>query len=368
MKSVLIGNGIDIQYGGKDYLNGSIIKRGLKKISIEDIPVQLYNKEIGLWLEHLYDELEGIVTRGYDTDIRAEYEKYTLNEIKKRYRNWKKVKIHDVGIEDYIFIHNLLCRKLGIENPEQNDYREFLKRFFIDAIYNVGKINTIYLNFPESLKVFLNEYDEIFTTNYDKNLEIFLDKKINYLHGAFHILAEVYNPESFRNKMPDNPLSKCDKIEGHDHIYSNALMTFSGDDKMFSMEMYKNANQTLNKIEEGLKNNLELAVEVESWKDYKNKSVANMYEAVHLKRRDGSLSFNEYYPVDKFKNITGTIDILGLSSNNDNHLFNIINNNEKITNVRYYFFSKDEGNSARKIFKNKIVETLPVKGLWGNLR
>jgi hypothetical protein len=31
VKSVLIGNGIDIQYGGKDYLNDNIIKRGLKK-------------------------------------------------------------------------------------------------------------------------------------------------------------------------------------------------------------------------------------------------------------------------------------------------------------------------------------------------
>ena len=369
MKNILIGNGIDIQYGGKEYLNSSIIKRGLNKVRNVKIQEELYPNEINVWLNLLYEELGAIVEGKYDNLLGASYEKISLIEFKSRYEKWKKLKIFDIGIEDYIFIHNLFCRKNNIQNPQQFEFRELLKRFFIDAIYNEGKINEIHKNFSVKLKDFLHKYDNVFTTNYDSNIETFLkDKEVNYLHGAFHILSDVYNPKSFRNKMPDNPIKDYDILDGYDYIYSNALMTFSGDEKMFSMEMNKRANDGFLKLAEGFKNNPTARKDIEEWENNENKLVRNMYQAIKLKSENLELEFNEYYPIEKFKNINGSIDILGLSPSNDNHLFNIINENKNIKKIRFYFFDKSEGNVARKIFKDKEIETLPVKGLWQALK
>lgn len=238
MKNLLIGNGIDIQYGGKDYLNKSIVRRAINKLNKGNFPSEIYPKEIGQWLYYLYDSLSDIITKKYDKYVVASYEKQSLTEFKNRYKNSKKIDIHDIGIEDYFFIHELFCRKNKIVNPENFDFRWALKCLFVDSIYNEGEINKIKEKFPDGLRNFLLSYDNIFTTNYDNNIEKFTAKKINYLHGAFHILDEVYNPNSFRNMLSDEPIKKATIIEGYDYLYSNVLMTFSGDLKEFSINRH----------------------------------------------------------------------------------------------------------------------------------
>jgi len=60
---------------------------------------------------------------------------------------------------------------------------------FIDSIYNNGKINSIYQHFPQRFIEFVNEFDCIFTTNYDKNIELATGREVLYLHGALKKFA-----------------------------------------------------------------------------------------------------------------------------------------------------------------------------------
>lgn len=364
MRSLLVGNGLDIQFGGKEYLNASIIERAIGNIDTNNFNPEVYTKEIGQWFILLYLEFNSILKGNYDKYAFATYEKSSLKDLKRRYRNKKKINFTDIGIEDYMFIHDLFCRKNNIQNPNQYNFRVLLQRWILDAIYNDGKINEIYLNFPIKLKEFFNQYNNIFTTNYDRNIEIFSGKEVNYLHGAFHILDYVYDKNSFRNKLSDSPVEQAPPIEGYEYLFSTALMSFTGEIKKFSMAMAHSTNEVIDKFANVMGKNPEIEKDIESWKDIDNICVRNFYEAIMLKRKNKEMIFEEVYPVNKFESIKGKIDIVGLSPNNDIHIFELINNNEKINEVCFYYFEKSEILDIRKILNNKVVDVFPVKELW----
>jgi len=86
-----------------------------------------------------------------------------------------------------------------------------MKAKYLDAIFNEGKINQVYHTFPDKFKKDLSSYEMILTTNYDKNIESVTGKNVHYLHGAFHILSDLYNSESILNKVSE-PALKAELI------------------------------------------------------------------------------------------------------------------------------------------------------------
>lgn len=118
------------------------------------------------------------------------------------------LRITDIGFEDYYLIHDLVCHKMKVNNPEQFYIRESMKVAYLYSIYNDGKINQLYKNYPRLFIEFLIKFDNIFTTNYDSNIELATGKEIFHIHGQFDKKSDVYIASSFRNQLPDAQLKK----------------------------------------------------------------------------------------------------------------------------------------------------------------
>ena len=369
MKNLLIGNGVNIQYGGLTYSNKQIIIRAMEKIKSPDIKQEINGIEVLQLLKLLHKELSNIFNNEYDIYAITSIEKSSLSEFNKRYKeNPKKLKIYDVGFEDYFLIFELFCRKNKVVNPDLFNIRGLLKRFFIDSIFNDGKIQKIFKQFPPMFKVFLEDYTQIFTTNYDKNIELFLNKKNEYLHGAFHIIDEVYNPNSFRNRLSDNPSKETPIIKGFEHLFSNAITSFSGFDKDYVMNLASQTNSALKKFSNGINHNKDIAKEIESWSKSDERILRNLGEAILLKNKQSELSVNDYYPINSFKEITNEITIIGLSPFNDNHIFKMITDNKKIDLVTFYYYTKEEIDIVKSLLINiKNVKFKDVKQFWAEM-
>jgi len=370
MKNLLIGNGINIQYGGKNYTNKEIIKRAIHNTRTRDINPDLYAIEILQLFEIMFKEFNNIINGKYDAFALNNIEKSSLINFKKRYAKiYKNLKIYDVGFEDHFLIFELFCRKNNVKNPELYDFRGLLKRFILDSIFNDGEIQNLHKLFPLKLKTFFNNFNNIFTTNYDKNLEIFIEKTIIHLHGAFNVLDDVYNPDSFRNKLSDNPASETPVVKGYEYLFSNALISFSGKSKSNSVKNPSRANAGITKFAEGIKNNLSFHKKIEAWSKSDNNILKNLGEAILLKDNDSSLSLNDYYSFKEFENMKGTLSIIGLSPFNDDHLFSKINCNREIKSLNYYYFSNTEINSVSNLLKDKKdVSFINVESLWSDLK
>ena len=48
----------------------------------------------------------------------------------------------------------------------------------LDSIYNEGKLQEIYKSMSKKVKDYFADYDEIFTLNYDNNMERLTDKQV----------------------------------------------------------------------------------------------------------------------------------------------------------------------------------------------
>lgn len=184
----------------------------------------------------------------------------------------------------------------------------------VDGIYNEGAINDVYKNFYPGMNAYLQKFSNIFTTNYDYNLENILGsaEKVCHLHGEFSKLAPEYDNSSSYYK---SHTVECDaliakRVLGMEHIYSDAIMSWSWLDKYGEL------------IEPDTKRKEEL-----------------------------------------FQSIGGQLEIVGLSPANDEHLFLLINTNPKIKSVVYYYL-KDEDKTELPHHIKKPVTYKKVSKLW----
>jgi len=370
MNSILIGNGINIQYGGTDNLNKEIILRAIKGLHDESYPTHIIIDEpelIEMLFGLLFLEVRLVLNHKYDQYAFSTDEKRALANFIYRYENKKSITLFDIGFEDYYLIFELFSYKNGLENPDRYTIRETFKRNFIYSIFNKGKVNDIYKKFPLALKHFLNGYDTIFTTNYDRNLELFLNKDVYYLHGAFHIKDNVYDPNSLRNKLPDKPLENIEIDEKHYYLYSNVLTDFSGGGKLFAANMYAQANRVIDQFSNGDVNNSKIKQNIDEWENSENALIKNFHDAIKLKIEQPEVKMVENYPINEFKSIEDKISILGLSPNNDTHLFKLISENESINEVEYYYFDNSEIKEIESLFPSKNIHFESVKELWNSL-
>lgn len=366
MKNILIGNGINIQFSNNEYCNNNIIRRALSNLYNNNYNPRLYPHEIGDWLFQLHSIYSNLLNGSYDKHAFTSYEQNSLNSFKKRYKHLgNNLLIDEIGFEDYFIIHEIFCRSEKKYFIKRHDKREFLRRLFLDSIYNAGKVQNIYENYSIKFKRFLNNYHLIFTTNYDMNIENFSTKKVLYLHGAFHIIDEIYNPKSFKNKLSNAPIKKTPIISGNEFAFSNALISHSGQSKIHKMLLHSQANNAISQFADGLDKN---KININSWTDSDNITLKSFGEAIKLKSKNPNESFEEYYPIKEFKKLKDTIDIIGLSPNNDNHIFEMIDDNQTIKHVTFYYYTKQEIDTVKSLLKNRLnVKFKSVKEFWENM-
>lgn len=89
---------------------------------------------------------------------------------------------------------------------------------------------------------------------------------------------------------------------------------------------------------------------------------------IQIKIEHPELYISTEYHFDDLRNITGELTIIGMSPNNDRHIFDIINNNPGIEKIQYYFFSESEKKSALSLFRSHRCECLSVIDLWKKLK
>jgi len=362
MNNIIIGNGIDIQFGGFEYTNKSIIERALLYLKTDDFSAEVYTKEIETWIYILHSVVPDFLNGHYDQLAVLNDEKEELDSFKRNYS--KDVSISDIGFEYYFLLNELHCRKNKITNPERYYFQEFLRRLFLDSIFNKGKINKLHLKFPNKVVDYISSFDNIFTTNYDKNIELATAKNVLYLHGAFHVLDPVYDSNSFRNRLSDKPADKTPVIKGFEHTFSNAITGSSGAFKLFSANQPELANSAIDKFAKGMQENLEISLQIEEWKNSDNDIVKKLYEAVILKTQEPDLKFSIDYSVNKLKLIEGKVTFIGLSPNNDSHIMKIIKENVKVNTIEFYYFEEQESVDINLFFNNKKVITESIIELW----
>jgi len=366
-KNIIIGNGVIVQFGGVAYTNGEIIKRAIANIQRGQHPTHLYPPEILEWFNKLFDCFSELKNGRFDQLTATSYEREALDCLKERYRYKKVSSPNDIGFEDYFLIHDLFCRKNRITNPEQFNFRELLRRFFLDSIFNQGEIQNIFLEFPNGFVNFLKKHQNIFTTNYDKNIEMAVSKPVVHLHGAFHTLSETHNPDSFRNKISDHPLSNSDYDPSYKHLFSDALLSYSGDLKAYSLKQPDQANEGIKKFAEKAETDPEIKRQINEWANSDNEIVKNMHDAIMLKIQDPKLSFQINSGLGELEDLKGEICILGLSANNDNHLFQILKNNQYVEHIEYYFFDESEKTIFDRMFQDYRIIFHNVKSFWASL-
>lgn len=371
MKNLLVGNGINIQFGGYENTNEAIIVRGIKDLEKDNFPKHIIlenTEDLVKLIGYLFMEFKYMMNDTYNKFTLSNEEQLCLDDMRKRYKNRKNLILSDIGFEDYYLIYDLFCHKINIVNPEKFYIREAIKAFFIHSIFNDGRVNEIYKSYPEKLKEFFEPFNNIFTTNYDENLGRFTGKTIYYLHGAFHVKDYKYDKDSFRNMLTNKATDNFKVDSNYYYLYSNVLTTYSGYSKKFSINQSQQANEAIKKMAEGYKNNISIKKDVDSWKFTDNEIVKNMYDSIILKINNEDLQFEEQYPINEFKSISGELKIVGLSPNNDTHIFEIINNNDTLKKVIYYYYDENECEVVENLLSNFIVEFLPVKNLWEEYR
>jgi hypothetical protein len=362
MKNIILGNGINIQFGGLDYTNKHIINRALLKLKLKKYNQDVYTDEIRIWIKMLYQTFPNFIKGNYDNLAVIEDEKVELSNFKTRYKT--VTPINEIGFEDFFLLNELHCRKNKITNPEKFYFQEFLRRLFLDSIFNNEKINFIHENFSSGFIDFLNLFDNIFTTNYDRNIESATQHEVLYLHGAFHVLASEYDPKSFRNQLSDRPFEKTPVIKGYEHVFSTALTGSSGAFKQYANDSQEKANSGIEKFAVGYIETPELRPQIDAWKDSDNEMVRNLYEGIMLKIGNPELKISIDYALNKLTTIKGKVVFMGLSPNNDTHIVSKLQNNKAIDLIEYYYYDISKADKITSLFKDKEVKTTDIKEFW----
>ena len=86
-----------------------------------------------------------------------------------------------------------------------------------------------------------------------------------------------------------------------------------------------------------------------------------------LKIQDPTLSFQSNSGLNKLEELKGEVCILGLSADNDNHVFHILKNNQHVAQIEYYFFSESEKTIFERMFQDHRIIFHDVKSFWKSL-
>ena len=371
MKHLLVGNGANIQFDSLNYTPKQIVLRILKNFDREDFPSHIICEPRYLqrnYIGILFLEARNILDGKYDDIANCSAERDSLRAFKEQYNSKRQsLRITDIGFEDYYLIHDLVCHKSKTVNPDQYQIREALKSLYIFSVYNDGKVNELYKSYPKEYIGYLSSFDSIFTTNYDSNIEAVCSVPVFHIHGQFDKFADVYNPDSFRNKLPDCPIATYHMDEQFSYLYSNVLSTHCVKYKEISINQNSLANDAVNKLAKLYLSDNSQRKAIDHWCDDGNKLVANMGYAIKLKATHPELTFTENYHFDKFQKIDGSLEILGLSPWNDFHIFESINNSH-IDKCVYYYFSKDQVKKIQELLSSlnqcRKLSFYPVQDFW----
>lgn len=352
-KSILIGNGININFGGKAYTNDFIIKRILFNAQANKYE-SLFDGEInGDEIANIFVELakwtNEIAAGKYDAII-PENEKSILEDFKNRY-NWKLSHYYEVGLEDWLFILHVYFLQNADIADNWSAAKQGFERIMLDAIYNDGDIQNLYTNMGEPVKSWLLEFSNIFTLNYDNNVEKLTKRPVFHLHGDFRTPANSENPQTLLGYIRKTKGENVDIPKDFEHCFCNALFDYAGEHKYEIACAFEKGSEGLQSLE---KSGIPPAF-----------FPAPIEELLEVHKEHSELSFGSNYHFTEFKKITGELHIIGMSPNNDYHIFKLIDESN-VDKVVFYSFS--EGKPKKGLPIHQEVEYRNAQELWRQLK
>ena len=362
-RNLLVGNGINIQFGGPAYGSEFILKRIKYNCRLGKYDSlfggQITGKEIEIVFNGLVSIANRIIENQYGDLTEDPDTIEAIEDFKKRYT--QKVSLpHEIMLEDWL----LLVRVFFLMNSDlmqvsQGAIQGF-EQLLLDCIYNNGKLQELHQNMNKDVKRFFNGYDKVFTLNYDNNIETLTHKNVYHLHGDFSVLSNSENPETVLGYIRRNE-GKTVWQPDMKHCYCNALLNYSGRLK------YKTAVAN----HKAILDSESYAEKYHSDSSFRKAvSVKNSLETqmIQTKIEHPELKMATEYYFYEFESIEGQLEIIGLSPNNDAHIFDAILNNPNITKVIFYYFGEKERTFIEENYPRELFECYSVQDLWKELK
>lgn len=364
MRSILVGNGINIQFGGKAYTSDFIMKRikfkaklGYYDILFDD---SLNRAEILRILNGFVTITNDILDNKYDDCVNDEDLLSALSDFKSRY---KKINAsHELMLEDWFFVLHMFFLKNNDISDNLSASKQGFERLILDGIYNDSKSQTIYTQIPKTARKFFSDFDNIFTLNYDNNLEKLTGKSVYHLHGDFSVLSNSENFENVWGFIRGKRNSRV-VIEGMEHCFCNALLNYSGHQKLKVANDYHTLIINSEEFKSLYANNEKFKSDLLKMKNVKS----DEYEMIMTKIAHSDLKMATEYYFYKFKDIQDELHIIGMSPNNDGHIFECINNNKNLKRVYFYYYSEAEREYINKTLPKDLYVAKSVVDLWQSL-
>ncbi|MHB1652323.1 MAG: hypothetical protein ACYCVD_07575 [Desulfitobacteriaceae bacterium] len=360
MKSVLLGNGINIQFGGKAYSNDFIMKRIIFNASVNRYD-PLFNGLIsGKDIEGIFRAFVEIANKALNGDYDGtgdSDDREAIEDFKNRYTA-PVMKYYEIMLEDWF----LMIRLFFITNADLKDLWQSVKQGFesmiLDAIYNEGMISNIHQNMNKKVKRFFADFDYIFSLNYDCNLEVLTGRDVLHMHGDYSVLADSENPGIVQGHIRQQA-GQLVVIEEFRHCFCNALLDYSGELKFRrASDIKKGAAEMDHWLELSMRDEAEFEKQIALLKEKDE----NAFQFVSTYVKNPALHFGTDYHFETFSNLKGELHIIGLSPNNDSHIFRCINES-KLEKIWFYYFSETD----KAIPVTKPYELLRVGDLWKSL-
>lgn len=371
MKSLLVGNGLDIQLGGNDFLNKWIIVRLLadaKSGKFDDLFKNAVNSSPAITGDELVLLFMEMTTLGnkarngeYDLliDETAESEMFlALMDFKNKY-NWEIKSPEQIGLEDWLLLLRLFVQEHLDLLPIYSLVKQGFERVVLDSIYCDGAIQNLHKNVNKKAKEFFGGFDKLFTLNYDNSLEKIVKKSVFHLHGDFGTIALSENLKTaygFLRKKKGETIIFPSKFS---HCNCNAILDYSGDNKYKLAVTLSSAIAEFNKLKSLYESN---RAEFES---FLLKFPVEQQEIIIVGMEE-NLPFGYNYHFHELEQLTGELTIIGIAPQNDNHLFDCINRSN-LEKVVFYYLSS-EGDNSPILPISKPYETKDVTKLWASIQ
>lgn len=352
MKSILIGNGFNIQFSGRTYTSELILQR-MKARARTGIYDELFEntisgKEILQVLDGLVDEANLILKGEFDEFISDKDEKIAIDDFKERYTYVNKPE--DIMVEDWFLVAYMHSKKFADDVQTQNGIKVAFHRMFLDAIYNEGLIQELYKHMGKTIQKYLLNFDDIFTVNYDNNIERLTKRNVYHLHGSFMELQPTENDKYVLGYIYKQK-GKNALINGFEHCYCDALLEYSGQRKIQQADLFHRLNERFN-----------YALQEDEYFQLSG----GEEEFISLALRHPELKVAPEYHFDDFRSIEDDLIIVGLSPNNDSHILDCIKQNVNLKEIVFYCYSDQEMRTAEKMGDTRI-RAKNVNNLWRQL-
>ncbi len=367
MKNLLLGNCINIQFGGIAYSSNFIMKRIKYRAKLDCYNELFGNKltgnEIVNLLENFVEEANKIREGEYDSFATDEDTIDALKDFKGRY-NTTIENAHDIMLEDWFFVvHMFFSKNFDLEENRQSAIQGF-EHLILDAIFNSRNIQEIHSEMKKYKKVrrFFKSFDNIYTLNYDNNIENLTEKEVYHLHGDFSVLANSENENNVLGYIRKKA-GETVAYENMQHCFCNALLNYSG---RLKYKVISDSHRLIQESEifaDRYANDETFKFQVERLKEEKPLE----YSMIMTKISHPELNMATEYYFDNFSKIEGELALIGMSPNNDAHIFDAILNNKKLSKVIFYYYDEKDRVFIETHFPKKLFQCENVDTLWRRL-